>query len=99
MTDVDLPSWAMDDRPEPTVKYPNTGVWVARNGVSVARISRGSSDESRAEYSRLATEFIQRIHAVPAVDREHVKGIRLIRDRLNEHLAELADFDRSGVTG
>ena len=82
----------MDDRPEPTVKNPNTGVWVAR-------ISRGSSDESRAEYSRLATELIQRIHAVPAVDREHVKGIRLIRDRLNEHLAELADFDRSGVTG
>jgi len=51
------------------------------------------------EYDQIAADLITRIHAVPAVDHEHVKGIRLIRDRLNKHLAELADFDRSGVTG
>ena len=56
------------------------------------------SREILPEYALLADEIIERIGTVDAVDREHLDGVREIRDRLNDYLAELHDFERSGVT-
>lgn len=84
MDKVELPSW-MGRKPQ--------GEFYRGDAM------RNAAAAKAAQYSELADEVIERIRAVPAVDREHVKGVRLIRDRLNAHLAELADYDRSGVTG
>ena len=50
------------------------------------------------EYKRLADELIERIGRVEEIDREHLRGVREIRDRINRYLAELHDYERSGVT-
>jgi hypothetical protein len=50
------------------------------------------------QYAHLADELIRRIGAVPAVDRDHLEGVRMIRNRINQYLANLHDFERSGVT-
>ena len=111
MDNVELPSWMdANDRDFVEVRpLPDAGR-MGRDIVSgdhdhmrepfarVVSLDRLHSD-TVAQYATIATDLIARIHAVPAIDREHVKGVRLIRDRLNAHLAELADFDRSGVTG
>ena len=50
------------------------------------------------QFEQIADDLIDQVQRVGCIDSDHLRGIRYIRDRINKHLAELHDHERSGVT-